>query len=643
MNIFKDEVLKEMREIETRILQQLSKKHLENNINYENFSEKVNSILESNRLMIDSISNQKLHFEKINKLEIKTKEIDEKLTTNIIRLNNALDEIKKMRFNYDKIISENLMIPAYIGPGSTYKSIGEFIVNSIDEIKKFKDEKERIKKDNKELITKMDVISKNLSNFVEFNSTRCLAYTDSKEKEYQLKLDDKFKQLNEQSMETNKQIYANQIIFDEKLKDIGDKISQFSETNINFLINNKFDKIKKMEKEINDKLHKTIKEVNELKNMKNELKEQMKNVYSKIEKLNQKTKLNVMHDKINHDNFIKTKKSNKNAIGNFFYNTNNNIINAKEEKFKNNKNDIPSFSNIFNPLPQNNVSHNEKIKVFRNDKPPSLYNYYSKTEEGNNENKIQSINIEDKKLNENTFRKSTTHLIKRDIDNKDYEMNILLTKEENNMDKKIKEKIYQKSTNNLKLNIKKKYIFDSAKKDNNIERKKKKNFDLENLQKINYQNTSPGMNTIEFNKQFQNTNYEKELEIDKSNKKYLNILTQTMNRDKDKSYKIKKNELTNQIRNESSDIHFNTKNTQTSPVNEKIVDCNVVNLNLLELPKNENKNKNIISYKDFKQNSFELKNLNLKKSFKSMDSKTQIKISPAFGRTSYAFYSYRDT
>ena len=396
MNIFKDEVLKEMREIETRILQQLSKKHLENNINYENFSEKVNSILESNRLMIDSISNQKLHFEKINKLEIKTKEIDEKLTTNIIRLNNALDEIKKMRFNYDKIISENLMIPAYIGPGSTYKSIGEFIVNSIDEIKKFKDEKERIKKDNKELITKMDVISKNLSNFVEFNSTRCLAYTDSKEKEYQLKLDDKFKQLNEQSMETNKQIYANQIIFDEKLKDIGDKISQFSETNINFLINNKFDKIKKMEKEINDKLHKTIKEVNELKNMKNELKEQMKNVYSKIEKLNQKTKLNVMHDKINHDNFIKTKKSNKNAIGNFFYNTNNNIINAKEEKFKNNKNDIPSFSNIFNPLPQNNVSHNEKIKVFRNDKPPSLYNYYSKTEEGNNENKIQSINNEDK-------------------------------------------------------------------------------------------------------------------------------------------------------------------------------------------------------------------------------------------------------
>lgn len=642
MNIFKNEVLKEMREIETKILQKLSKKHLENNINYQNFSEKVNSILESNSLMIDSISNQKIHFEKINKLEIKTKEIDEKLTTNIIRLNNALDEIKKMRLNYDKIISENLIIPSYIGPGSSYKSIGEFIVNSIDEIKKFKDEKERIKKDNKELITKMDVISKNLSNFVEFNSTRCLAYTDSKEKEYQLKLDNKFKQLNEQSMETNKQIYANQIIFDEKLKDIGDKISKLSETNINLLINNKFDKIKKMEKEINDKLHKAIKEVNELKSMENELKEQMKSVNSKIEKLNQKTKLNVVHDKIDHDNFIKNKKSNKkNTIGNFFYNTNNNITNANEEKFKNNKNDLPSFSSIFNPLPQNNVSHNEKIKTFRNDKKPSLYNYFSKTEEGNNENKIQSINIEDKKLNENTFRKSTTNLIKRDIDNKDYEMNNLLTKEVNNMDKKIKEKIFQKSTNNLKLNIKKKYIFDSAKKDDNIERKKKKNIDLENLQKIIYQNTSPRMNKIEFNKQFENTNYEKELEIDKTNKKYLNILTQTINRDK--SYKINKKELTNKIKNENNDIHFNTKNTQTSPVTEKIIDCNIVNLNLLELPKNENKNKNIISYKDFKQNSFELKNLNLKKSFKSMDSKTQIKISPVFGRTSYAFYSYRDT
>ena len=133
IKLFKDEILKKIREVEMKLLKQLSNKSLEINLNYENFCEKVNSILESNKLMIDSITNQKLHIEKINKLEKYSKEIFERLTTNEIRVNNSLNEIKKMKYNYDKIINEDLIIPAYIGPGSMYKSLGDFIINSIDE------------------------------------------------------------------------------------------------------------------------------------------------------------------------------------------------------------------------------------------------------------------------------------------------------------------------------------------------------------------------------------------------------------------------------------------------------------------------------------------------------------------------------
>ena len=115
LNLFKDEILKKIREIETKFFKELSKKNFEININYENFSEKVNSILESNHLMIESITNQKVQFEKINQLEINSHILEDKITTLDIRITNSLNEIKKMKFNYDKIISENLIIPAYIG------------------------------------------------------------------------------------------------------------------------------------------------------------------------------------------------------------------------------------------------------------------------------------------------------------------------------------------------------------------------------------------------------------------------------------------------------------------------------------------------------------------------------------------------
>ena len=215
LNLFKDEILKKIREVETKFYKELSKKNFEININYENFSEKVNSILESNRLMIESITNQKIHLEKINQLETNTHIMEDKLTTLDIRITNSLNEMKKMKFNYDKIISENLIIPAYIGPGSMYKSLGEFIIHSIEEFKQIKEQKENLNHTNLELKKKMDIMNKNLTNFVEFNTSRCKAYTDSKEKEYQLKLDDKFKKFDEKSIETNQHLYNNQLKFEE--------------------------------------------------------------------------------------------------------------------------------------------------------------------------------------------------------------------------------------------------------------------------------------------------------------------------------------------------------------------------------------------------------------------------------------------
>ena len=586
LNLFKDEVLKQIREIEMKLYSEISKINSELNINYDNFSHKVNAILEKNNLIVESISSQKLHIEKINKLELKTKEIKEQLFTTDVRLNSSLEDIRKMKFNYDKIIYENLIIPAYIGPGSIYKSLGDFIMNSIDEMKKFKYDKEVLKQEIKELKNKIDSVSKNISNFIEMNNARCRAYTDTREKEISLKIDEKFHQLDEKSMETNKKIYTNQILIDNKLKDIGDKISVLPEkNNITQLINDKFEKIQVTEKEINDKMNINIHEVNELKNIKKELNEQIKKMYLKIEYLNRKI----------NSGYYNVKKNNIKAGNTFHINNYNNI---------NNKNRI---TNAF--------------------KVPSLCNYFSKTEEGNNDNKIHSINNMNRNSKENTFRKSN-YLMKKDSDYKDLDKNSLTNKEESNNNRiTIKEKMYQKSLNNLKLNMKqiKSNLFL-----NNSKKEVHKKIKLESTHKKNYYKLSPEKALIEFSKKFQTINN------DKSNTQLQNILTQTINEDENNNNKNIRTELINEYIDDNNNLYNTNENV-------KVVDCNVVNLNLLDLPKKEKekeKERSNNSCKFFKHNSLKI---NIKNSFKSLDSKNQIKMSPAFGRTSYAFYNSKKT
>ena len=675
MNIFKDEILSRIRELETKFFKELSKKNFEININYETFSDKVNSILESNRLMIESITNQKIHFEKINNLELNKKEIEEKLTTHDIRINNTLNEIRKMKFNYDKVISDNLIIPAYIGPGSMYKSLGDFIINSVEEFKKFKEEKEKIIDANTELKSKIDLMSKNLTNFVEFNASRCIAHADSKEKDYQLKLEEKLREFSEKSNEINQHIYGNQIKLEEKIKEINNNMIEMvnnidknkNKGEVNLLIFDKFEEIRKKEEEMNEKIQKAIKDVKELKMMKKELTDELKNINLKIEEINKNSKLTftqlTQQNKINQEFFNIHKKNNLNSFGNIFYSTNNNVNNLNEHKNRSKKNDLPNLSNSNNPFVTYLEGKNNKNQVFRNEKRPSIFNYDSKTEEENKENinRVKNSQIksnQEKKMNENAFRKSTTNLY-TDINTKDPEIKMTTPRVENNFftpklnnnnnnKLRVKEKIYEKSTNNLKLNSngsKNEIIFENEKKDD-IRDKKHINieFKSKNIKKEIIENEAFLKTAFDYYKKTSNNINFKQNIIAKpfinSNKTKQNILIQTNKNDNNDSFKIFRKEIINE--NNDKDNMINLRNSRTNIDNINAIECNIVNLNLLELP--ENKKNNITSLNEYIEKSSDFKNQNKKKSIKSVDSKKHIKISPSFGRTVYSFYSnYKDT
>ena len=627
MNKFQDEILKKIKELETRLFTHLSKKNLEINMNYEDFSEKVNSILESNRLMIESITNQKINFEKISKLESLINVINEKLTTHDIRINNIINDIKKMKFNYDKILNDNLIIPTYIGPGSMYKSIGDFIVNSINEFKIFKEEKEKLNISNIELKNKLDSMMKNMSNFVEFNSARCMAYTDAKEKEFQEKLDSKMKQIDEKNLEGNQGVYAKQIKSEAKINELGNELNKLLEDKNN--INNKFEKIELNEGEINEELKKVSNEVFELKIMKRDLSEKIKYLTKKIENINKesKSKFFVQQNKDNQD-ILPVKKNKFNSVGNIFHilNNNNNINNTLEEKNKKEKNEFPNLSNIFNSLSPNNTKNKEKTKIYRNEKKDSLFLFNSKTEEESKDIKNIIKKQEEKNINENKFRKSTNNIFIKekkisDLKNKilKSENNFISPKIISNNKITIKEKIYQTSVNNLKFNSfypKNKYLLSTEKNENH----KVKNNDInenqkraKNLKMLEYENNSFGRTKIELNKNNINNKKEESKQKNKFNKNYQDHITQT-------SF------INKEIDNENP-IHSND--------NQNIIKCNLINLNLMDLPENKN---SINLNQNLNYNSFD-SNFNDKKS--KIDSKNKT-VSSNFSKTANAFYTYKD-
>ena len=629
MNTFKDEILKKIKELENKFFTHLSKKSLEINMNYEDFSEKVNLILESNRLMIESITNQKINFEKITKLESITNGINEKLITFDIRINNTINDIKKMKFNYDKIINDNIIIPAYIGPGTKYKSLGDFIINTINEFRIFKEEKEKLSISNIELKNKMDSMMKNMSNFVEFNSARCMAYTDTKEKELQTKLDSLIKQMDEKTLEGNQGIYVKQIKSEEKLKEISNELNKLLE-NKNY-INNKFDKIEINEDEINEELKKVSNEVYELKIIKNDLREKIKNLYQKIQNMDKesKNKFVVQQNKTSQD-IIPSKNSQFNSLGNIFYRSNNNINNTIEEKNKTKKNEFPNLSNIFNSATPKTTQNKEKekMRLYRNEKKSSLNFFNSKTEEESKDNKNIIKNIENKNINENTLRKSNNNIIIKERKNSEKNKilkpdNFISPKIRSNNKITIKEKIYQTSTNNLNLNSylpKNKNILitetneNSKTKNNDIIEIKKKS---KNLKMLDYKDERFGKTKIEFIKILNNNKKEEIKPKIKFSKKYQNNITQT----------------NSNIHNKEIDI----ENLLCSNDNKNIIECNLINLNMMDLP--EYKNSIISSGQDLKQNSFD-SNYNERKSYK-IDSKNKT-VSSNFSKTTNAFYTNKE-
>lgn len=627
MYFFKNEIYNICREMEIKLFATLNKKNSEIITNLTIFNDKVNSILESNKLTIDSITNQKINFEQIQHLTTDQKIMSESILSHNIKINNIISDIDKLKYRYDRMVSENIIIPGYVGPGCDFKNLGDYIINSIKELKILKEERNKFKKEDKELKTKVELMMRNMNTMLEYNSSKIKEFESTKDNEIESLLENKMKKYNEKSFEENNNLINTQNKMIEKIQEIRDKLEQFNKEKIDInSFYNKFEEINKREEEMKEKIFYALEEIEKVQKIKKELNDIIKNINKNI---------NSDLDIINNHSQNKEIKQQQKKLNTDIINNNINLIHNKSEdkssnKLNNNKsirkfeamtknNKIPNLNNLTNSLNKKKT----EIRAFLS------VHHDSKKELNTNQNLLSDKKVDLKKNNfiytaKNLKKKIIMKTFNKEVEKVDEpplfnSLNSLKNNNNNliNSGNKIREKIIKKALSN----------FRDAKKELIKGNKNKKLF--------------PSLGMLNLIKE-------------KKPKLKLNSLGST----KIKSEKILSMSDTEEIRRSrtfhncrvkkkiknNSDEFSNIKimaRKKTFTRNINIVDCNLVNLNLLEIPNindenNQNNNSNSSSQIDLLR-----KPLVKKRKIRSVDTKRTIEIEKKFEKNNIVFDLYK--
>ena len=295
MNLFKEEILKSIREFESKLLSKVEDKESSLNSDYRNFTQKINNLMDNNKEMISTITSQKLKLDKITELENFRNKVDSMLITHEIRIKNSLDEIERMKTRYDKILSENLYVPGFIGTSCQYRNLSEYINFNIADVSRLRNEKEQLKREIKDIKSKFEGIMKSMINMNDNTVKLCNKYTDNKQGQFEKVLENAKFELNQKSLDMRVMTQKFQNDIEEKVKEMREDVNKVikSEENLNNVINDNFYICEKQNEEIKKSIS------NENDNIKN-TKKRIDNTDDKVQSMQNKLKLiDVLNSKYN--------------------------------------------------------------------------------------------------------------------------------------------------------------------------------------------------------------------------------------------------------------------------------------------------------------------------------------------------------
>ena len=457
----KNEFLKEIREVETKLDKKIEKQSLILDTRNKEHEEKINSNIKKNEELYDIMLKEKVQIEKLSELFVSYKKLNDMLMSHEIRINNMLAQNNKLSQNYNKILTDYLSVPGYIGASCQYKTLSEYIQNNIIEMAKLKNQKESEKRVSEDIKSKLDNFMKNMLNLVDNTLTRCNQYTDSKHIFIENMLNSKLVEFREKNMELRTQIFSN---FSQTTNEVESFKSQLNELNnlketITEDIEKKFDEMKSEYEENKHHIKKNMEEIIKYKNSLNELidrkfehlSKKKKNInnnnsYYRNEYSKPKKNENVTNIKISRT--INKKDEDTNAVKRI--STNNNLNNKINEELVKSK--IIKRNTAINAEISNKVLVDLK-KGKENDKS-NLSDEQSSNEENNVTVTNNALKEEDNQIKEDNKEESSNPQlpteIKNDVDdnklndnqnNNDNDKDNVNTNEKNDNDDKKDEEI----------------------------------------------------------------------------------------------------------------------------------------------------------------------------------------------------------
>ena len=287
LNLFKEDVLTHIRELENKLTNQILNKESNLNKDYNEFTAKMNSLIENNKEMISNLVSQKLKIEKITELESFKNKVDGMLITHEVRIKNSIDEIEKMKTKYDKIVTDNLYVSGFIGNSCQFKNLSEYLSYNISEVSKLKMEREQYKKDMKEMKNKLDATMKNMITLNDNSVKLCNKYTDNKQEEFRKLLEAAQMELNQKSMEMRAMIVQFQKESDHKIGNLKKEFDKLLEMKSEFidLIDNKYKTFEIKHDELDKKATKNDENIEINKNKIENIDDQLKTLEKSIKDL----------------------------------------------------------------------------------------------------------------------------------------------------------------------------------------------------------------------------------------------------------------------------------------------------------------------------------------------------------------------
>ena len=219
ITLYREEFLKEMKNLKNETEKKFEEINTKTNTSLIELDTKLNTITQQNTKLINSYAEIIVKLEKLKELDIFKKKIEDQIITHEIRLNNTMKDLSDSKFKYDKIFIDNLLVPGFIGPQSQFKTMGDYIHDNIINVSGLNTIKEQMKKDIKEIKSRIENMTKEILTIVNSASQRCNDYSDNKNKMLENDIKLEIKTNTEKIMEVRMQNVKEAISLEKRTKE----------------------------------------------------------------------------------------------------------------------------------------------------------------------------------------------------------------------------------------------------------------------------------------------------------------------------------------------------------------------------------------------------------------------------------------